>query len=289
MNRTPMMHTIVPRLRLWTATWLKKTQLRREAVVYQSLNENVYHCTVQKTASQWLRAILSDRRIYRYCGLYTHRYEDGLPGRNDDRTLIERRFDKPFPVDAIASPLYCDYEGFCSIPKSLPYKAFFVTRDPRDVLVSWYFSAKISHPLIGDLGRVRHDLNRLTEEDGLLYSLEYLQEAGLFAAQRSWVGADASDENVLLSRYEDLIGSGSVAHFERLFQHCDVRVPNRDLREILQSHGFEQNTGRQPGQEDLTAHLRKGVAGDWQNHFSNKVSTHFEAVAGDLLELWNYR
>ncbi|BBZ39212.1 sulfotransferase domain-containing protein [Mycobacterium conspicuum] len=283
------MEPIVPRLRLWTETWLKKTQLRRVAVVYQSLNENVFHCTVQKTASQWVRGILSDPRIYRYCGLYTHRYEDGLPGRNDERTLIERRFDKPFPVGAIASPLYCDYEGFCSIPKPLHHKAFFVTRDPRDVLISWYFSAKISHPLIGDLGRVRQDLNRLSEEDGLLYSLEYLNEVGLFPAQRSWADADAKDETVLMLRYEDLIGSESEAHFKRLFQHCDVRVPDEELRGVLQCHGFEQTSGRRPGQEDQSAHLRKGVAGDWQNHFNSKISARFEDIAGDLLGVWNYR
>ncbi|ORV36744.1 hypothetical protein AWC00_23960 [Mycobacterium conspicuum] len=263
--------------------------MRREAVVHQSLNENIYHCTVQKTASQWLLAILSDPRIYRHCGLYIHRYEDGLPGRNDERTLTERRFDKPFPAGTIASPLYCDYEGFFSIPKPLRYKAFFVTRDPRDILVSWYFSAKISHPLIGDLERVRNDLNRLSEEDGLLYSLEYLQKVGLFAAQRSWVDTEIRDESVLLLRYEDLIGSESVAHFERLFQHCDVRVPHQDLPGILASYGFEQRSGRQPGQEDLTAHLRKGVPGDWRNHFTGNVSTQFEAVAGDLLGVWNYR
>ncbi len=227
------MDPIVPRLRLRMETWLKKARLHREAVAYQSANQNIYHCTVQKTASQWMRAILSDPRVYRYCGLYTHRYEDGLPGRNDERTLIERRFDKPFPVGAIASPLYCDYQGFSSIPKPLHYKGFFVTRDPRDLLVSWYFSAKISHPLMGDLGRVRQDLNRLSEEDGLVYSLEYLDEVGLFAAQRSWVGADAGDEAVLLLRYEDLIGPESQAHFERLF--AALRFPRAPSRNSVTS------------------------------------------------------
>jgi hypothetical protein len=282
-----MVHAIAPYLRRWTPTWLKTP--RPHAVRYQSQNENVYHCTVQKTASQWLHAILSDPRVYRYCGLRTYRYQDGLPEHYDARKLVERRFDKPFPSGVIASPIYCSYEGFVSIPKPLHYKAFFITRDPRDVLVSWYFSSKFSHPLIGDLGRVRRDLNRLSEEDGLLYSLEYLQAFGLFASQRSWVDADAKDENVLLLRYEDLTGCRSASLFERLFQHCDARVPKSDIQAIVESYRFERRSGRRPGEEDPTAHLRKGVPGDWRNHFSNRVSTHFDAIAGDLLGLWDYR
>lgn len=280
---------IVPNLRLGAGTWLKKLWLRREKVAYPSLSENIYHCTVQRTASQWLREILSDRRVYRYCGLFTYQYEDGFAGRHDPRALIERRFNKPFPIGTIASPLYSDYEGFCSIPKPSSYKAFFVARDPRDVLVSWYFAAKVSHPPVGDLERIRRDLNRLSETDGLLYSLDYLQQIGLFAAKRSWMGADARDENVLLVRYEDLIGADSVAHFEKLFRHCDIRVPNEDLPEILQSYGFEQLSGRRPGQEDQAAHLRKGVPGDWRNYFNTKISARFEFMVGNLLECWNYQ
>jgi hypothetical protein len=265
--------------------WLK-AWLRRPA--YRSQSENVYHCTVQKCASQWVRAILSDPCIHRWSGLTPYRYQDHLPGQHDPRKLTERRFERVFPARTIATTIYIDYDGLASIPKPPCWKAFFVMRDPRDVLVSWYFSSRFSHPLLGDLGRVRSDLNRLSEPDGLFYCLDYLVEFGLFAAQRSWIGAPAKDANILLVRYEDLVGPASVAMFARLLAHCDIRVPADELAALLQTYRFEELSGRPRGHEDRSAHYRKGVPGDWRNHFNPAIAARFEKVAGDLISLWNY-
>ncbi len=138
-------------IKRWVPGWLKGWLRRGEPVLHRSVNQNVYHCTVQKCASQWMRALFSDPRVYRASGLRPYRYQDDLPGQFDPRTLTERRFDEPFPVNSIATTIYIDYEGFSRIPKPRTYKAFFIMRDPRDVLISWYFSSKHSHPLQGNL------------------------------------------------------------------------------------------------------------------------------------------
>ena len=72
-------------------------------VVHQSANKNVYHCTVQKCASQWLRTLLSDPIAYRYCGLTPFQYQQHLPGKHDPRKLTDRRFASPFPLATIGS------------------------------------------------------------------------------------------------------------------------------------------------------------------------------------------
>ncbi|MDZ7673816.1 MAG: sulfotransferase domain-containing protein [Acidimicrobiales bacterium] len=41
---------------------------------------------------------------------------------------------------------------------------------------------------------------------------------------------------------------------------------------------------RPPGEEDVTSHLRKGVAGDWVNHFDAEHIEYFKAHYGDLLQ-----
>jgi hypothetical protein len=276
-------------LKRWIPAWLKYLFRPRDAkVLYRSQNHNIYHCTVQRSASQWVRAILSDPRVYRFCGLTSYRYQDQLPGKHDPRKLTKRRFQKAFPRATINTTIYVDYEGFASIPKPPCYKAFFVMRDPRDVLISWYFSTKFSHPLMGELGRIRQDLNRLSEPDGMLYCIQYLDDFGLFAAQRSWADAATNDANVLLVRYEDLIAEDSLATFEQLLRHCDIRVPGHGLEAILRSYRFEELSARPRGQEDRSAHYRKGVAGDWRNHFSERIEARFARVAGDLISLWNY-
>jgi hypothetical protein len=42
-------------------------------------------------------------------------------------------------------------------------------------------------------------------------------------------------------------------------------------------------TGRHRGEEDITSFLRKGIEGDWKNHFSEAHKQKFKEIAGDLL------
>src|SRR5436190_15938066 len=106
------------------------------AVEYRSSSENIYHCCVHKTASQWILRILSAPETYRFSGLRAHAYQRELAGGADTRKVTERTFDKPFPRRTIVTPIYIDLKSFLAIPKPESFKAFFVMRDPRDILVS---------------------------------------------------------------------------------------------------------------------------------------------------------
>jgi lipopolysaccharide transport system ATP-binding protein len=46
--------------------------------------------------------------------------------------------------------------------------------------------------------------------------------------------------------------------------------------------------GRKPGNEDTQAHERKGIAGDWRNYFTDRVSTEFKRCYGSLLVATGY-
>jgi lipopolysaccharide transport system ATP-binding protein len=61
-------------------------------------------------------------------------------------------------------------------------------------------------------------------------------------------------------------------------------LPQPILRHILARHAFEHRAGgRTRGQEDVRHHYRKGVAGDWRNYFTSRVTAEFKARYGDLL------
>lgn len=149
---------------------------------HRSAAVNIYHCCVHKTGSQWVKAILSDSRTFKYSGLTVYGYQKSLPGRHDPRKITDRSFTEPLPKNAVISPLYIDFQNYTAIPKPKPSKAFFVMRDPRDIVVSWYFSSKYSHSLMGKLHRIREVLNNLSITDGILYSIEHLHDFGLFRA-----------------------------------------------------------------------------------------------------------
>ena len=49
-----------------------------------------------------------------------------------------------------------------------------------------------------------------------------------------------------------------------------------------------RQSGRRPGEEDVTQHIRKGVAGDWLNHFTRASAELFNDLAGDVLVTLGY-
>ena len=49
-----------------------------------------------------------------------------------------------------------------------------------------------------------------------------------------------------------------------------------------------RQTGRAPGAEDRGSFIRKGVAGDWVNHFTRETAELFDELAGDALVALGY-
>jgi len=258
-------------------------------VHHKSIADNIYHCCVQKTASQWIKAILNDHRVYKYSGLITYDYEGTRPEGHDARKLTEKTISIVMPHKVIVTPLYLDFTSFGTIPKPNKYRAFFVARDPRDIIVSWYFSAKISHTVMGSVGEIRTKLNEMDIEDGLKYSIRNLEEYGLFQAMQSWIDASKIDPNVLMVKFEKLTASDQLFFFRELFAHLDIRMPENILKDLLADHSFKKKTrGREQGQEDQASHFRKGISGDWRNYFNNRVEKYFNDITGNLLAQLKY-
>lgn len=250
--------------------------------------ENVYHCCVHKTASQWIRKIFSDSRTFKYSGLEVYSAETGSDGA-DTRPMTERTYEQAFPRGTIVTPLYIDFAGFQRIPKPVQFRAFFVPRDPRDVVISWYFSVKLSHKVMGLIGDVREKLQVLPEEEGLQFVIEFVNTRGGFAALRSWQQNVAGDDRLRIFQYEELTDERQFATWKQLLAHCDIGMPDEVLKEVLKEYAFSALTkGRARGEEDQKSHLRKGVHGDWKNHFTPAVEKKFRAVTGSLVEELGY-
>ena len=158
------------------------------------------------------------------------------------------------------------------------YRSFVVIRDLRDTLISVYFSTKYSHPLIVDrLTQIRSVLTSSSEEDGLIYLLSDVLP-DFARIQASWIGA----RDALLLRYENILGN-EYTFFEQLMEYCQIEVSRKRLQGIVRYNIFEAATGRRRGEEDVNAHLRKGIVGDWRNHFTERVKAEFKKQYGKLL------
>lgn len=234
--------------------------------------DNIYHCCVQRTASQWFRLVLNDGVVYRHTGMYVE------PWIN--RGLDAAHIDEAFPFRTIVAHLYIDKPMFDAIPKPENHQAFFVTRDPRDIVVSFYFSAKRSHKPMGEIPALRRRLEGLDMKSGMGLIIDTLDEWGLFRAQRSW-GSPEADHGVRVFRFEDL-ATDHRSFLSEVFDHLQIRIPQNEFDDLCARKSFKAVTGREQGSEDKDSHLRKGTAGDWEDKLDPELVAKLDEITDGL-------
>ena len=138
--------------------------------------------------------------------------------------------------------------------------------------------------MVDEALRFSEMLQRVDVETGLRATMEQWLPTAAANIQRSWV--EAGDP---LVRYEDLLERDVEVLEPLLIDQCELPVNRRLLRAAIEGARFERRTGgRRRGEEDVTAHERKGIAGDWRNHFSDALKSDFKERWGDLLIATGY-
>jgi len=250
---------------------------------------NIFHITIHKAGSQWLKSVFADSLVKKASGLQLYHYESDMKDGYDPRNLDKRTFDAPFPEGTIVSPIYMDYINYTRFPKPKRYKTIYIIRDPRDLVVSHYFSKRYSHALMGGIAMIREKLNQISMEDGMIFICQCLQNDGSFNAMKTWGFVPASDKQTRVIRFEDLTGPDQHTHFEEMCRHLELDLPEDKIQKILGQHSFQKLAhGRKQGEENQNHHYRKGIHGDWKNYFTPKVEAAFSECAGDLLEVLKY-
>lgn len=222
----------------------------------------VFHVTHWKAGSQWVRGVLNDA------------VPDRIVELKDDMSHVT---EEPIRPGGVYTPVYLARDDIAKTVSLQHARVFVVFRDPRDVLVSWYFSLRHSH---GDqwsfVAEQRRILEGLSKEDGLLHVM-HGPLWSIFRIQESWLESGA-----LLLRYEEMLADEQGA-YEQIFRHCALDMPEDQRRSLVEQHSFAKVTGRRPGEEDASQHHRKGVAGDWRLHLTDRVKDAFKERFGAQL------
>src|SRR5690242_6591022 len=95
----------------------------------QNTNLPVFHVTHWKAGSTWVQGVLQ-----RLAG------ERFVPLKPDMSHVLK----EPIRPGGVYTPVYMRREPFVAAV-TVPHTRFFVMRDLRDTLVSWYFSLAVSH------------------------------------------------------------------------------------------------------------------------------------------------
>ena len=266
------------------------------------------YCGHHKCATRWLVDILTD--ACNRAGLeFFEAHNAGMFDRDLASFLAKR------PVDLLA---YTNARHEF-IDRLDDFRGFHVIRDPRDILVSAYFSHLNSHPTDGwsALEQHRQKLKACSEEEGLSLELDFIED--VFSALAHW---DYSRPQMLELKMEQLVRD-SYGGLVEVFLHLGLvdpeelsldeelrriaararaaaephlseppaarRLQRAELLHIIHGHRFSKKAGgRHVGQEDSRSHYRRGEAGDWRNHFTPSLAGAFRDRYGELLVRLGY-
>ncbi|MGM0646356.1 MAG: sulfotransferase family protein, partial [Thermodesulfobacteriota bacterium] len=93
--------------------------------------------------------------------------------------------------------------------------------------------------------------------------------------------------NIFTLSYESLQNDGA-KKIKELLNYLELSSDKQIISEMLEKSSFKKITKRDPGYEEAGSFFRKGVVGDWKNHFSEDNKREFKQIAGDLLIKLNY-
>jgi hypothetical protein len=268
------------------------------------------YCGHHKCASTWIEDI-----IFYVCSELRLKYEVVFDDKDFNGDLQKYVDDKGLDFVAYAN---ADYKHVAALRS---YRGFHVVRDPRDIVVSAYFSHLRSHSTEAwqELVDYRKKLQSQNQHEGLFSEMDFSKKQ--FDEMLGW---PAKDPNIIELKMEDLTMSAykiftllfdfvglldtkrfsPADRFSYLFHKVMRRIeksagvnffppmkqlPVERLLGVVWEHEFAKMTGgRKAGQEDIHSHYRKGVAGDWVNHLEPDHIDYFKKNYNDVLIKYGY-
>jgi hypothetical protein len=212
--------------------------------------------------------------------------KEKIPFHHFEEMIYKEDFPKSiFSIQLVPGTLYVlNNSNYRKLRQAVrqPYRGFHVIRDPRDVIVSGYFSHRNSHPIKGKwetgfLQPHRKWLSEVSEAEGLLKEIE------IGYALNGMAKWNFSDPDILELRFESLV-SEPQKWFSDIFRHLDLSVKPKTLEKVVEKNSFQKLAkGRKRGEEDVKSHYRKGIHGDWKNYFNEEHKAFFKEKWGQLV------
>jgi hypothetical protein len=171
-----------------------------------------------------------------------------------------------------------------------------VVRDPRDMFVSFYYHE--THYRRREKGLLisryfQHDPSRPLHEDFAAYlEAKLLHRTHPPFSYAAFVRSWRDRPRTLRVRYEDFLGDPE-QQLARVVGHLGLGLDPARIRQAVDANRFENATRergqtRRPGEADPGEFERKGVAGDWRNHFDRRACELIEKFEGWTLRELGY-
>jgi hypothetical protein len=245
--------------------------LRNAKPVTATADSPVALLTYYKAGSQWVRDLL------------THRFSAEANGYRNAETSVSMVLDSWPEVHPreITGPIYdaslTDWENH----RRPNDKAVVLLRDPRDIVVSKVYSWVFSHVPCGYTESMRSSLLAAPKAAQLLFSI--CDSISTFQSMETWSTLDFGvNDSVFLTSYERMVAD-TRSELSAICKFLDWDVRKTRIDKIVDELSFEFRSGRQRGDEQKFSHYRKGVPGDWVNHFDKMTGHAFNRISPGLV------
>lgn len=159
-------------------------------------------------------------------------------------------------------------------------KKVLLVRDPRDALVSEYFSfVKGSHKLPNKNPERYSELYKTFEQ----WSIDYytLESAPDLKNKLERYKKYLDFENVLLLKYEEVYFNKRI-YLELIFKYFDIDID----QEIIELSAKENDI--RPLKEDPTTHIRKGIPGDHKEKLKPETIARLTVFFREIMRFYGY-
>lgn len=181
-------------------------------------------------------------------------------------------------------------------------RVLYLYRDGRDIMVSYYFYRMRMIRLYPDSPHAQGMKKKYERLYGPGFDTEDIrQNLPLFieeemkhprGSRTNWPDhitnwCEQGRTGIAYLGYEDLLADPVKTLNGALAQFLES-IDDDALARAVERYRFENMTGRRPGEEARGEFARKGISGDWENHFTRAAAEVFEHYAGNALVTLGY-
>ena len=247
--------------------------------------ESAYAFGIAKSGSTMMNDIF--RGLSQYSGhtifsLADELFAQGISLANDEHQLTSSARAELRQTNFQAKGYF--FIGFRRFPSMIDFddealqRSVLLVRDPRDAIVSSYYSVLFSHTIPAQRLLIAKLRNRYagTEIDDFVLMSDILDRM-----KQSYRSYDVLPEGALRLRYEDYVLK-KIALVRRICDHLALNIREEDAASVAKA------VHKIPDREDPYSHVRRALPGDHREKLQRKTIARLNKEFAPILERYNY-
>ena len=267
-----------------------KTELALIKDIHSNNNTHasIIHFTFNKAASQYVKTILSHCAVENGMtpvSIHGYAFHSEFPFLDHLSAGEMVKYQHIFKKQGY---LYSAFGGMVEgIPQLGEYKIIMVTRDPRDILISEYFSTAFSHVPPSVAGtKYNNFMSRRVMAREVSIDDYVVKESDkvLVAFLRYQNVLLAEYPNVYLTSYEQMVSDFS-GWLKALMEYCNLNVS----KNLFQSLLVQNDRLKMASKENILKHNRKGKPGDYLEKLKPETIRYLDMKFEPILASFGYK